>query len=120
MVEIRARLNGEKTKNGYLVFADDAILFHEDFRLGRNVPMEISSKEIYSVNVYDSSERDNAKTLNRAIWLGWMWALVFPAIDAKTTIEVETVSGDILFFETGDSVNTVRQKINPILTRWFD
>ena len=48
--EFRAKLNGEKSALGYLVFEDSGISFHEDFSLSSPINLRFDSREIQSIN----------------------------------------------------------------------
>lgn len=120
MVEIRARINGEKTGSGFLLFTENGVEFHEDFKFGANEPIEILSEEVIRVEIGSLTGQDNLRTFGRAFFWGWKWAMLFPKFQTKSMIEIELSDGQLFFFETDQEEIPLRQILNPIISKWFN
>lgn len=120
MIEVRAKLNGQKSAAGYLIFNEVGVEFHEDFKFGANEPIEILSEDIIRVEIGSSTGQDNLRTFGRAFFFGWKWAMLFPKFQTKSMIEIELSNGQLFFFETDQEEMSLRQILNPIISKWFN
>lgn len=119
--EFRAKLNGKKSAMGYLVFEDGGLSFHEDFSFSSPVSFTISRDEINSINFVDSSTDNFQPSFWRVFFLRLL-AFARPKNWSKKScqIEIETVSGEFMFFEIENlTANEVRVRINQTVSRYF-
>jgi hypothetical protein len=119
--EFRAKLNGEKSALGYLVFEDSGISFHEDFSLSSPINLRFDSREIQSINFRDTSSD---------VYQPGFWKVFFLRVlafarpknwsNSSCEVEVEMMSGEFVFFEIeGLTSSEIRSRINQIVSGYF-
>ena len=119
--DFRAKLNGEKSILGYLIFEDSGISFHEDFSLSSPVSLHFRAEEIQSINFRDTSNDVYQPSFWRILFLK-MFAFARPKNWSSNSceIEIEMISDEFVFFEIeGLTANEIRARINQIVSGYF-